>query len=52
MKKGRIFKDGPPADVLRREILEEVYEATLAYGTFDETIGGRGRPWVLPWAKP
>jgi iron complex transport system ATP-binding protein len=52
MKKGRVVKDGPPEEVLRRDILEEVYEATLAYGTFEQTIAGRNRPWVLPWAKP
>jgi iron complex transport system ATP-binding protein len=51
MKNGRIHTDGPPEQVLRREILEDVYEATLACGVFDETIAGRNRPWVLPWAK-
>ena len=52
MQKGRVVMQGPPAEVLRPEILEKVYETSLAYGAFDQTVAGAARPWVLPWAKP
>ncbi len=52
MRGGRIVRSGPPSEVLRPEVLEEVYEARLAYGEFKETVSGGARPWVLPWAKP
>ena len=51
MKNGRIAADGSPNEVLKREILEDVYGPDLAYGMFDETISGKPRPWVLPLAK-
>ncbi len=51
MQNGRIAADGSPNEVLKREILEDVYGRDLAYGMFDETISGKPRPWVLPLAK-
>lgn len=50
MKAGRIVKDGAPSDVLKKEILEDVYETTLVSGQFEATPAGGARPWVLPWA--
>lgn len=50
MKNGRIVQDGSPADVLKKEILESVYETPLVSGQFDDTPAGGARPWVLPWA--
>jgi len=50
MKSGRIVKDGAPNDVLKKEILEDVYETALVSGQFEATPAGGARPWVLPWA--
>lgn len=52
MQGGRLAGEGPPAEVLRREVLEKVYGPDLAYGAFEQTVGGGARPWVLPWARP
>jgi iron complex transport system ATP-binding protein len=51
MLKGRIVQQGSPAEVLVPEVLERVYETTLAYGSFPQTAGGKPRPWVLPWGR-
>ena len=48
---GRVVRAGPPAEVLRPEVLERVYGTELAFGVFDETVSGPGRPWVLPRAR-
>jgi len=50
MKSGRIVKDGAPNEVLKKEILEDVYETALVSGVFEDTPAGGVRPWVLPWA--
>jgi len=50
MKAGRIVKDGLPSDVLKKDILEDVYETALVSGLFEATPAGGARPWVLPWA--
>lgn len=50
MKSGRIVKDGAPSDVLKKDILEDVYETALVSGQFEATPSGEMRPWVLPWA--
>ncbi|HYG74796.1 MAG TPA: ABC transporter ATP-binding protein [Planctomycetota bacterium] len=52
MQDGRVVSDGLPGDVLRREVLEKVYGSDLAFGTFEQTLAGSARPWVLPWARP
>lgn len=44
MKEGRIHADGAVNDVMRREVLEEVYGASVAVGRHE----GSGRPWALP----
>jgi iron complex transport system ATP-binding protein len=41
---GEIVRDGPPADVLRREILRDVYEVDLEVRQDPRT----GRPYVVP----
>ena len=51
LQRGCVVASGPPAEVLRPGLLEQVYEAELAYGYFVDTPEGRKRPWVLPWAK-
>lgn len=51
MKNGRVVRDGAPREVLKKEILEDVYETPLALGQFDNTPSGEARPWVLPYAK-
>jgi len=51
MKHGRIVTDGKPDDVLKPEVLKDVYETELAFGRFDTSAAGEARPWVLPWAK-
>jgi iron complex transport system ATP-binding protein len=51
MQSGRIAGEGSPNEVIRREVLEPVYGADLAYGVFEETVAGRPRPWVLPLAR-
>lgn len=52
MQSGKIVSEGTPADVLCRETIEKVYGPDLAFGTFDQTLTGTPRPWVLPWARP
>jgi iron complex transport system ATP-binding protein len=51
LKHGKVAADGTPNEVLRREVLEDVYGPDLAYGKFEETVSGKPRPWVLPLAK-
>ncbi|HEY3320181.1 MAG TPA: ABC transporter ATP-binding protein [Planctomycetota bacterium] len=51
MQGGKVVAEGSPTDVLRREIIEPVYGCELAYGVFEQTIGGPARPWVLPLAR-
>lgn len=51
MKQGRIVVDGKPDDVLKPEILKDVYETELAFGKFETSAAGPARPWVLPWAR-
>ena len=51
MKNGRIVREGSPRDVLKKEVLEEVYETPLILGQFENTPSGESRPWVLPSAK-
>jgi len=51
LQSGRIVSLGKPSEVLRREVLEKVYGADLAYGSFEQSAGGGPRPWVLPWAR-
>lgn len=51
MLKGKIVQQGSPAEVLVPEVLERVYETTLAYGSFPQTAAGKPRPWVLPWGR-
>ncbi|MCB9897179.1 MAG: ABC transporter ATP-binding protein [Planctomycetes bacterium] len=46
---GRVVIDAPPADVLRREVLEPVYGSALHYGAMPAPDG---RPFVLPWLPP
>jgi iron complex transport system ATP-binding protein len=52
LQNGRVAADDVPAQVLRREVLEPVYGADLAFGSFERTFAGSPRPWVLPWARP
>ena len=51
MQHGRIAETGTPAQVLRRELLERVYETTLAQGAFAASGTNGSRPWVLPRAR-
>jgi len=51
MQNGKIVSEGTPEQVLRPEILNRVYETELAFGSFEQTVSGTRRPWVLPWAK-
>ena len=46
---GRIAADGPPAEVLRPEVLRAVYGDRLTYGSLPATADGVARPFVLPW---
>ena len=48
LDEGRVFAQGPPEAVLRREVLEPVYGEGLTYGELD-SAGGLRRPFVLPW---
>jgi iron complex transport system ATP-binding protein len=45
---GRVVNEGPPAEILRREILEPVYGEHLHFGAVTEADGST-RPIVLPW---
>ena len=51
LQNGRVAGEGTPNEVIRREVLEPVYGPDLAYGSFEDTIAGRPRPWVLPLAR-
>ena len=52
LKAGNVAADDTPSQVLRREVLESVYGPDLAFGSFEKTLSGAPRPWVLPWARP
>lgn len=47
MKDGRLVKDGRPSEVLRPEVLDDVYGTDLHYGALATPDGGE-RPFVVP----
>lgn len=49
MNAGRVVAVGPPAEVLRQEVLAPVYGTELHYGRMPPPDG---RPFVLPWRAP
>jgi len=49
LDRGRLVRRGPPADVLRPEVLAPVYGEHLYYGRMPAPDG---RPFVLPWLDP
>jgi iron complex transport system ATP-binding protein len=50
LESGRVAADGPPEEVLRREVLEPVYGRSLWYGAWPPAAGASaGRPYVLPF---
>lgn len=51
LKLGRVAGEGSPEQVLTESRLRDVYEVDVARGYFEETLDGRARPWVLPWAR-
>ena len=48
MDSGRVVADGPPAAVLRPEVLTPVYGQHLYFGEH-AFAGGRAQPFVMPW---